>query len=339
MRRALFLSCIVLASCRQPKSGFVATQQDLASAAQDERYVIGMNYDPVDRPLSWTPDGVLIAHIERYSSADVFGSTCDGSGFYRVLETGRVDRILTGRPACVAAESERVAVMPGGRRVIFSARREVNRSGLYILDLSTGVMDSLPLDCSIYLENPAISRTGAWVAGDGMCDSRQDSWGIHLFSVDGAERVSLNSHQNWSYREAAWAPDESRIVFGRDSAGLTVYNRGTGEYRDLGPGGQPSWSPDGEWIAFFVSGDHPHTGAIRVMRPDGTDDREVFRNRPTGTYSRGWGPMPEGEPFGPIVWSPTSTEIAFSREFDYGRSVWRLDLQSGTLVPLVAGGS
>lgn len=43
----------------------------------------GMHYDPVDTPLLWTRTGeIVIAHGERYSSGDVIGATCGGSGIF-----------------------------------------------------------------------------------------------------------------------------------------------------------------------------------------------------------------------------------------------------------------
>ncbi len=55
---------------------------------------------------------------------------------------------------------------------------------------------------------------------------------------------------------------------------------------------QPSWSPDGQWIAFARAG----FGSIEVMRPDGTA-RRLLVNAPRAGYR--------------FAWSPDSQEIAF----------------------------
>ncbi|MEM0964221.1 MAG: hypothetical protein AAGK21_16965, partial [Bacteroidota bacterium] len=49
------------------------------------------------------------------------------------------------------------------------------------------------------------------------------------------------------------SPDGQRIAFEVYGGNLFVVDRDGSGLRDLGPGGRPSWSPGGEWIAVMVS--------------------------------------------------------------------------------------
>lgn len=100
--------------------------------------------------------------------------------------------------------------------------------------------------------------------------------------------------------------------------------------RVLARGGAPAWSPDGARIAYIAdpSGREP---TIRVIRATGGMSHQVFRNRVTTTYSRGWGNTPEGLPYGPLAWSPDGEWIAFSRRFGRGSEVWRVNVRTGEL--------
>jgi Tol biopolymer transport system component len=72
------------------------------------------------------------------------------------------------------------------------------------------------------------------------------------------------------------SPDGTKIAVmtydGFGSLAIRVYDIATGNLIGSGgPGTAPRWSPDGQWIAYGAS----YGGALRVMRPDGSDARVV----------------------------------------------------------------
>jgi Tol biopolymer transport system component/imidazolonepropionase-like amidohydrolase len=81
---------------------------------------------------------------------------------------------------------------------------------------------------------------------------------------------------------------------------------------------QPSWSPDGKWIAFFAYRDGGYD--LWAIAPDGTQQHKLT-----------WGAFDDREP----AWSHDGTRVAFSSDrgsplgSDY--NIWTLDLRSGAL--------
>jgi Tol biopolymer transport system component/imidazolonepropionase-like amidohydrolase len=86
---------------------------------------------------------------------------------------------------------------------------------------------------------------------------------------------------------------------------------------------QPTWSPDGRWIAFFGYRDGGYD--IWAVAPDGSNPHKLT-----------WGPFDDREP----AWSHDGTRVAFSSDrgdplgSDY--NIWVLDVRSGELQQLTS---
>ena len=88
-----------------------------------------------------------------------------------------------------------------------------------------------------------------------------------------------------------WSSDDKKIVY-EAGDGVRIYELGNdGSSTLLAPGGkEPTWSPDGNWIA-FREGD-----TFYEIRPDGRDKRKLFHRRDVYT---------------PLWWSPDSHFVAY----------------------------
>lgn len=307
----------------------------------EARWVTGMNYDPSDAPLLWRdPDTLLVAHVELYTMADVGGATCGGSGFFAVPVTPGMARVISvGRPACNAAyRAGWPAVDPTGHWVVFSARTEPNNSALVRFELATGRVDTLRTGCAIYADEPAWSYDGRAIAFRGLCESRdQDEWALYVIHADGTGLRTLPGESGYSAESPSWSPDGRRLAYVRSrmtdssySAEIAIVDSDGGGRRVLASGDAPAWSPDGKWIAYVAhrAGDL-RDAEVHLIRPDGSGDRLLVRSHDRSMFRRGWGPIREGLPGGPLVWSPDGTWLAFARGFDRSTSVWRVNVETG----------
>lgn len=130
-------------------------------------------------------------------------------------------------------------------------------------------------------------------------------------------------------RRPDWSPDGSRVVFDTYGA-ISVASVLDGEltrltsYGDIthrhGPAADPTWSPDGRWIAVTrfdigsINGVVP-SAHLWIMRSDGTGERRLIAGNLHGVY--------ELDP----SWSPDGNSIAFSALVGVG--VGRPDVSSG----------
>lgn len=99
----------------------------------------------------------------------------------------------------------------------------------------------------------------------------------------------------WDDRDPAIDPNGERLAFSSNRGGawdLYLLELGTGEIRPLtntpGYEGQPTWSPDGMWIAFeaYYDGDFD----IRILPVEGNQDPIQLTNHPASDTQPDWDP-------------------------------------------------
>lgn len=193
---------------------------------------------------------------------------------------------------------------------------------------ATATATSTPAPTSTPTITPTSTPTQIGGGGGRLAFLRAYQEGHHqleLIDIEGGNPTVLaDLGENNQYIPVyAWSPDGSSLVFDAmlDGAwGIFVLDVSTSDIRRIAStkafSGGVDWSPDGSLIAF----DDFHTGAIYLVRPDGTGLQPIVE----GGLLRSWGP----------VWSPDGSSIAFTRGIFADSEIFVLDLNSREMARL-----
>ena len=342
--RALFIALLFVLGCEaSPAQTAVAIPRYVGPTdTAAPPYIRDMNYDPTDWVIAWPKrDTLVVAHVDHYSSADVSVPTCGGSGVFVIpLGGGAAHSLGAGEPVCRLVVGNGITLGSSGDFAFASLDVPVNESRLVRLRLPDAHLDTLRTTC-IYAEDPDVSVDGAHLVFRGLCEGRQqEHWELYTVDSDGAGLRRLPQDSGYDAEAPRWSADGQRIAYVRtresaqDRVDEIVIIDASGR-RVVARGSSPAWSPDGSSIAYVrADSDRALPASIHVVNQDGTGDHEIFRNSERSTYSRGWGPMLEGQPGGRLMWSPDGQWIAFSRRYDRGASVWRVEVKTGAARPV-----
>jgi Tol biopolymer transport system component len=224
-----------------------------------------------------------------------FSSRRDGNGEIYLL-TAESETNLTNNPA----EDIESNLSPDGKKVVFSSDREGNTYHLYVMNVEGGglkrLTDGLAGDLS-----PRWSPDGKQIAfSRGGTIMVMDSDGSNVRQVTEPQSEATAPPCEAGGFLGGWSPDGKQLTFyaasvteglgqiciiNVDGSGLTVVASEPPGYHV-----EPSWSPDGEWIAYrFIQGDDYE---IYIVKPDGSS-RTDLTNHPAKDVEPDW--SPDGE--------------------------------------------
>ena len=156
---------------------------------------------------------------------------------------------------------------------------------------------------------PDWSPDGAYLAYHAYSEEDSDIW---IMDRLGNRTINLTQSPSSAEFDPDWSPDGAKIVYERGPVDFGTPLQLWKSSRD-GTGAEqvttdpehwatsPEFSPDGRWIAYAWGGDIGLSTDIRLIRPDGTEDRSIF-HAPGGR----WVDSPS--------WAPDGNSLVFSCE-------------------------
>jgi Tol biopolymer transport system component len=225
--------------------------------------------------------------------------SADGSTIAFTRRTGGISTLtLDGsHRRVVTRDGYSPAWAPDGQTIYFVSDRDARyRSSMAIFRVSVAtrevrrVTNTAPTGhCHL---DPAVSPDGAAIAFSDWdaCEGGTASPRLRVVDPNGRrtqDLAKLRRNGYWpdpEHASSTWSPDGTRLAF-RRGAYIAIANRnGSGERRvprtgDIGYWEPPSWSSDGEWIAYMTqSPEGSPRGLLLVVHPDGAGRRGIARN-------------------------------------------------------------
>ena len=180
---------------------------------------------------------------------------------------------------------------PDGKWVAFSQRNAKQEGNLFVLELRTGKQKNITArwrGLGMNFSFPAWSGDGKWLAL--TCRLRDEiRSNICIIEADGDNWKQLtNAADKHQYGGPSWSPDGEKIAF--HGGGIFVMDRNGRNRIQLSPKGRhPDWSPDGTKIAFYSNLHNIAQQDIYVMNADGANIVRVT-NHPKSDRLPAWSP-------------------------------------------------
>jgi TolB protein len=266
--------------------------------------------------VSIVPRGTIAAYSRVMTTGHelaVYAFDLDGSNFRKVVPSVIGSGYFGEMPPVWSRD---------GATIFYHDNKSDHTRALWRVDVATGASRRLlsPADQFVHEAWPSRSADGQWVYFNGSAFNEATLFRVRTDGT-GREQVSASGA---SQRHPSPSPDGTTVAFSSGGT-LTVMNLASKQVTSLGlTAAAPAWSPLGDLIAYVSASDYYGSGALHVVRPDGTGARAV-------TTSQGY--------VGRLDWSPDGKYLVAANN---SGSLAVIDVASGEEMPVrltVAGQS
>lgn len=192
---------------------------------------------------------------------------------------------------------------PDGRTILGEPSQLAEK---HILSIDGTLLRSVPLRFGVF--RGALAPDGMKFAAEGSVRTeRGEKTGLMIVYLNGREPilVATGAMADLDGRDGlGWSPQGDRLVYERDEQ-VKIYDLSTGRSTVLVPGRNPTWSPDGKWIAYQRAERRSPNGnwgkaPAMISGLDGKATKVLMSGRPVLSALR---------------WSPDSKYLLFGEEF------------------------
>ena len=233
------------------------------------------SYYPVYSPLGGS---VVYASNQNGGVFDLFLFIFDGAKLIRLTE--RIGNVISP------------TFSPDGQKILFANRAAEGPTSLWIVE-NTGENPDLLYSGPNTIVAVDWSPDGQTIAF-AMATDQPDSYEIFLMNADGSNVRQLTRGLPGIGGSIDWSPDGTKLLIYAGPPGdkniflVDVFAETAVQLTNGGNNAASSFSPDGQWIA-FNSLRNDDQADIFIMRPDGTDLRQVTNN-PEPDWQPQWEP-------------------------------------------------